>query len=100
MSVPPRSFLGGHCPTPTAVIDAVYRGSKGNLIVEDLENIGGHYAKALRIWREEFVAKFDDVVSKADDKHKKIYDDVFKRKWEFCECLLGLLVIWEKKNEN
>ncbi|KAI9020424.1 Mycolic acid cyclopropane synthetase-domain-containing protein [Hyaloraphidium curvatum] len=76
-------FPGGHCPTPTAVIDAVYKGSKGNLIVEDLENIGGHYAKALRIWREEFVRNFDKVVAAADEKHKRIYDDVFRRKWEF-----------------
>lgn len=77
-------FPGGHCPTPTAVVDAVYKGSKGKLIVEDLENIGGHYAKALRLWREDFVKNFDAVVAKADDKGKQIYDDVFKRKWEFC----------------
>jgi cyclopropane-fatty-acyl-phospholipid synthase len=76
-------FPGGHCPTVTAVQNAVTKGSNGDLIVDDLENIGGHYARALRIWREEFVKNYDMVVSQAGDA-EKIYDDVFKRKWEFC----------------
>ncbi|KAJ3083169.1 hypothetical protein HK102_001219 [Quaeritorhiza haematococci] len=92
-------FPGGHCPSVTALVEAVYKGSEGNLIVDDLQNIGPHYAKALRLWREVFVQKFDGIVEDerrkwraehSEDPEAKgspypphVYDDVFKRKWEF-----------------
>ncbi|KAJ3273867.1 hypothetical protein HDV01_003845 [Terramyces sp. JEL0728] len=74
-------FPGGHCPSVTALVDAVYAGSKGRLIVDKLENIGPHYAKCLRLWRERFMANFDEVVKETGKPH--IYTPEFKRKWEF-----------------
>ncbi|KAI8815452.1 Mycolic acid cyclopropane synthetase-domain-containing protein [Cladochytrium replicatum] len=74
-------FPGGHCPSVTALVDAVFKGSKGELVVDLVDNIGPHYAKALRLWREEFTENYDRVV--AETGLQDIYDDVFRRKWEF-----------------
>ncbi|KAJ3151443.1 hypothetical protein HK101_001889, partial [Irineochytrium annulatum] len=74
-------FPGGHCPSVTALVGAIEKGSKGKLIVDELSNIGPHYAKALRVWRERFLEGFDGVVEETglDD----VYTEEFKRKWEF-----------------
>ncbi|TPX67654.1 hypothetical protein SpCBS45565_g03614 [Spizellomyces sp. 'palustris'] len=74
-------FPGGHCPSVTALVESVYQGSKGHLIVDELRNIGPHYAKALRIWREKFIENCDTVAQEHGLESK--YDKVFKRKWEF-----------------
>ena len=54
--------------------------------MEKVENIGGHYSKALRLWKEEFLAKFDDKIRPALKKEHKGMSiaemDVFRRKWE------------------
>lgn len=54
--------------------------------MESVENIGGHYSKALRLWNEEFLASFDDKIRPALRKeHPDMTDremDVFRRKWE------------------
>lgn len=69
------------------------KGSGGRLVVDSVSNIGPHYARTLREWRQRFLANFDDVVVPA---LKKEYPDVmsgrngrseievFKRKW-LCE---------------
>ncbi|KAJ3283445.1 hypothetical protein HDU76_008467 [Blyttiomyces sp. JEL0837] len=74
-------FPGGHCPSVTALVDAVYKGTKGKLIVDEIVNIGPHYAKALRIWRERFVDGFDGV--RKETGLDEVYTEEFKRKWEF-----------------
>ncbi|KAI9103298.1 Mycolic acid cyclopropane synthetase-domain-containing protein [Phlyctochytrium arcticum] len=74
-------FPGGHCPSMTALVDAVYQGSKGNLILDETRNIGPHYAKALRIWREKFMENCDKIAKEHNLEDK--YDEVFKRKWEY-----------------
>lgn len=74
-------FPGGHCPSMTALTEAIYKGSGGRLIVDEVVNIGPHYAKALRLWREKFVARFDEVVEKTG--LTSVYTPEFKRKWEF-----------------
>jgi len=60
--------------------------SKGTLIVERVENIGGHYARTLRLWKEQFLAKFDQMIRPALlEEHPGMGDDevdVFRRKWE------------------
>jgi len=60
--------------------------SKGTLIVERVENIGGHYARTLRLWKEQFLAKFDKTIRPALlEEHPGMRDDevdVFRRKWE------------------
>ena len=55
------------------------------LVVEKIENIGGHYAKTLRLWREDFVKNFDSRIRPAlmnehDDMGEKEVE-VFRRKW-------------------
>jgi len=42
-------FPGGHLPTVSQLVESIAKGSKGSLIVEGVENIGGHYAKTLRL---------------------------------------------------
>ncbi|KAJ3124488.1 hypothetical protein HK098_001099 [Nowakowskiella sp. JEL0407] len=74
-------FPGAHCPSVTALVDAIYQGTNGQLIVDNLLNIGPHYAKALRLWREEFIKHYDRVVVETGLGH--IYTQEFKRKWEF-----------------
>ncbi|KAI9362041.1 Mycolic acid cyclopropane synthetase-domain-containing protein [Zopfochytrium polystomum] len=74
-------FPGGHCPSVTALVDAVFKGTGGKLIVDEIVNIGPHYVKALRIWREKFVERFDDVVKETGLAH--VYTPEFRRKWEF-----------------
>ncbi|KAJ3291058.1 hypothetical protein HDU79_002726 [Rhizoclosmatium sp. JEL0117] len=74
-------FPGGHCPSVTSLIEAVNKGSKGRLFVDELDNIGPHYTKALRLWREAFLANFDRVREETGLHH--IYTQEFKRKWEY-----------------
>lgn len=94
-------FPGGHCPSVTAIVEAINRGSKGRLIVDNLENIGVHYAKTLRKWRETFLAGFDEKLGsfekflasggEVDGKQERFYSQQFKRKWHyyFSYCEVG-----------
>ena len=54
--------------------------------MEKIENIGGHYTKALRLWKEKFLANFDCKIRPAlKREHKGMSEDeidVFRRKWE------------------
>ena len=43
-------------------------------MIDRLENIGPHYAKTLRAWREGFTAARDELLEMG-------YDDSFQRKW-------------------
>jgi cyclopropane-fatty-acyl-phospholipid synthase len=60
--------------------------SHGTLIVEKVENIGGHYAKALRLWNENFQNQFDTKIKPAllhsHPGLTKEAIEVFRRKWE------------------
>ncbi|KAJ3204132.1 hypothetical protein HK099_001256, partial [Clydaea vesicula] len=85
-------FPGGHCPSLTAITNAVFNGSNGYLVVDNVENIGPHYSKALRLWREKFDNSFEMKVLKnkknLNEKAKDIgldfrYDSTFKLKWDF-----------------
>jgi cyclopropane-fatty-acyl-phospholipid synthase len=67
-------FPGGHLPSLTSMARAMTRRSR--LFVEDLENLGPHYAETLRHWRERFVGRLDEVRSLG-------FDDTFTRLWEF-----------------
>ena len=83
-------FPGGHCPSVTALVEAIYAGSKGNLIIDKIENIGPHYAKALRIWGERFTDTFDEIA--ANSGMVNVYTPSFKRKWQFCTFHIKLLI--------
>ncbi|PSR90614.1 cyclopropane-fatty-acyl-phospholipid synthase [Coniella lustricola] len=90
-------FPGGHLPSITQLLNHISTESQGTLIVERVNNIGGHYAKTLRLWREAFLDKFDsDIKPALIEKQGKMKDDevaVFRRKWEyyFRYCEAGFL---------
>lgn len=79
-------FPGGHLPSITQLVDNITKGSEGTLIVERIENIGGHYAKTLRLWREKFLANFESRIRPAlRIEHQEMGEkeiEVFRRKWE------------------
>lgn len=54
--------------------------------MEKVENIGGHYAKTLRLWREAFLANFDEKIRPALEQENPGMSEeeaeVFRRKWE------------------
>ncbi|KAG9243948.1 Mycolic acid cyclopropane synthetase-domain-containing protein [Calycina marina] len=80
-------FPGGHLPSISQLVEKINKGSKGTLVVEKIENIGGHYAKTLRLWNQEFMRNFESRIRPAlmlehgDMNEEKV--EVFKRKWEY-----------------
>jgi cyclopropane-fatty-acyl-phospholipid synthase len=90
-------FPGGHLPTITQLLDAIRAGSSSKnqpprLIPESVENIGPHYAKTLRLWRQSFMQNFQSKIKPAllkehDDERKKQMSEedveLFRRKWEY-----------------
>ncbi|RIB17343.1 S-adenosyl-L-methionine-dependent methyltransferase [Gigaspora rosea] len=80
-------FPGGHCPTVTTLVQAIHKGSRGRLIVDNIENIGPHYARTLKLWRSKFLEVFEENIRPAlirnwpEMKNDEI--EIFKRKWEF-----------------
>ncbi|KAL9113063.1 MAG: hypothetical protein Q9227_002675 [Pyrenula ochraceoflavens] len=79
-------FPGGHLPTISQLIKSIQEGSQGRLIVDSVQNIGGHYAKTLRIWRENFGREFEGRIKPAliqEHDGMNEYDiDLFRRKWK------------------
>ena len=67
-------FPGGHLPSLEAMSGSM--GRSGDLYVEEVDNIGVHYAETLRRWRERFLANVAQV-------HALGFDDRFVRMWEF-----------------
>jgi cyclopropane-fatty-acyl-phospholipid synthase len=67
-------FPGGHLPSLTSMARAMT--ARSHLFVEDVENLGPHYAETLRHWRERFLGRLDDV-------RRLGFDDTFVRLWEF-----------------
>lgn len=79
-------FPGGHLPSIALLVEKIAKGSEGTLVVERIENIGGHYAKTLRLWKEEFLRNFESRISLAlKMEHigmRAAEIEVFRRKWE------------------
>lgn len=73
-------------PSITELLNHISVASRGTLIVEKVENIGGHYARTLRLWREAFLTNFETKIRPALKKqHPNMEADeirVFQRKWE------------------
>jgi cyclopropane-fatty-acyl-phospholipid synthase len=78
-------------------MDGINKGSKAQLTVESISNIGPHYARTLREWRQAFLEKFDDVIAPAlKSEYPEIMKgdkgaqeaEVFKRKW-ICRLFLS-----------
>ena len=69
---------------------SIAAGSRGTLIVDGLENIGPHYARTLRLWRQKFLQNFDARIAPAlrAEHHAAMGTgdvdlDLFRRKWEY-----------------
>lgn len=79
-------FPGGHLPTVSQLVRSIERGSKGKLIVDAILNIGGHYAKTLRLWRQKFERNFNTQIRNALlNEHQGMTEkdvELFRRKWE------------------
>lgn len=79
-------FPGGHLPTVSQLVSSIDRGSRGSLIVDGILNIGGHYAKTLRIWRANFETNFYNKIRPALLKEHPAMGEkdvaLFQRKWE------------------
>lgn len=82
-------FPGGHLPTVTQLVNSITNGSNGTLVVDSVENIGPHYTKALRLWREAFSDNWEANIKPKLMREKKKEDidaesaEVFRRKWEY-----------------
>ena len=81
-------FPGGHLPTVSQLVRSIEKGSKGSLVVDSISNIGGHYAKTLRLWREKFEQNFKSEIRPALlQEHEGMTDkdvELFRRKWQVC----------------
>lgn len=79
-------FPGGHLPTVSQLVGSIEQGSAGTLVVDSILNIGGHYAKTLRLWREKFESNFDAKIRPALlAEHEGMTErdvDLFRRKWQ------------------
>ena len=67
-------FPGGHLPSLEAMCEGM--GEHSQLYVEQVDNIGIHYAETLRRWREQFLDNVDAVLALG-------FDQRFVRMWEF-----------------
>ncbi|KAL8812698.1 MAG: hypothetical protein Q9223_000502 [Gallowayella weberi] len=80
-------FPGGHLPTVSQLVASIDRGSKGTLVVDSILNIGGHYGKTLRLWRDSFDQNFEGKIRPALlQEHKNMADrdvELFRRKWQY-----------------
>jgi len=64
------------------MITSMHQGSTGNLILDKLENIGGNYVKALKVWRENFIRNFDTRIKPEFVGMSEVDIKIFLRKWE------------------
>ena len=70
-------FPGSFIPSVQAIVDSVARVT--DMKLTHLEDIGPHYARTLRLWRERFFARLADVRAQG-------YPESFIRLWEYYLC--------------
>ncbi|CAG8670239.1 10391_t:CDS:2 [Acaulospora morrowiae] len=79
--------IGSHCPDITTLVNAIYKGSRGRLIIDNIENIGPHYARTLRLWRLKFLEVFNKRIQpsllKSWPNMTNEEIEIFRKKWEF-----------------
>ncbi|CAD6457633.1 552469fa-e615-4877-9594-3bfc831c7e3c [Sclerotinia trifoliorum] len=56
-------FPGGYLPCVRELIERLDTGSAGSLELESVQGIGPHYARTLRLWRENFLANWETTKS-------------------------------------
>ncbi|OZJ06850.1 hypothetical protein BZG36_00045 [Bifiguratus adelaidae] len=80
-------FPGGHLPSLTHILTSANKASKGQLVPDSTANIGPHYVRTLRLWREQFLLNFDsDIAPGLRQKYPAMTEhelNVFRRKWEY-----------------
>ena len=67
-------FPGGLLPSTEAIERVLRRHT--TLQITDIRPIGPHYAHTLRLWRERFLANWEEVQALG-------FDEPFRRMWEF-----------------
>ncbi len=70
-------FPGGLLPSLTAIENSLTRATR--LQITAREDFGAHYGQTLRIWRERFTARADEIARLG-------FDEVFNRMWKFYLC--------------
>ncbi|KAL4893083.1 Mycolic acid cyclopropane synthase [Aspergillus ambiguus] len=87
-------FPGGYLPSVRQLVDCLSRGSGMTLELDSLEDIGNHYVKTLRLWREKFISNWDFIQSRFIIKyglrtHHEM--EALKRRWiyYFSYCQAG-----------
>jgi cyclopropane-fatty-acyl-phospholipid synthase len=79
-------FPGGHLPTASGLVAGINSGSGGRLIVEEIRSIGAHYPRALRSWKETFMANFElrivPAMRRGQPEMTVAEMDEFRRRWE------------------
>ncbi len=70
-------FPGGLLPSVTAIENSLTQATRLRITARD--DFGAHYAETLRIWRERFRARADEVPRLG-------FDEVFNRMWNFYLC--------------
>ncbi|KAK7033855.1 Mycolic acid cyclopropane synthetase [Favolaschia claudopus] len=85
-------FPGCYIPSVAFLVDTMNSGSRGQLTVDSILNIGPHYARTLREWKRNFLKNWDTIISVelARAYELSAFDlQVFKRKWiyyfDYCE---------------
>lgn len=77
-------FPGGFLPSHHAILTSLTRKTSLNMVA--LDEIGQHYARTLREWRQRFEASLEQV-------HQQGYDERFIRMWRYylCYCEGGFI---------
>ena len=70
-------FPGGFLPSVTSMTESISRSA--DLRIVDLEDIGPHYARTLRLWHENFLGNLESI-------RRVGYPEEFLRLWEFYFC--------------
>ncbi|KAF8309892.1 cyclopropane-fatty-acyl-phospholipid synthase, partial [Clavulina sp. PMI_390] len=98
-------FPGGFLPSLTLLISSLTHATSGALTIDSVSNIGPHYARTLREWRDRFENAFEQEIvpalekahpeimgeGVADEEKRKEAMEVFRRKWlyYYCYCEIG-----------
>jgi cyclopropane-fatty-acyl-phospholipid synthase len=77
-------FPGGHLPTLSEITPSIER---SGLVITDIEVLRLHYARTLRAWRSNFMARREEA--------KKLYDERFCRMWEAYLAMSEAAFLWE-----
>jgi cyclopropane-fatty-acyl-phospholipid synthase len=67
-------FPGSCIPSINAIQDSMT--TSGDMVINDILDIGIHYARTLSVWRKRFITHSDEILELG-------FDEVFIRKWLF-----------------